>query len=57
MPDKKLVKELKVRLPDKFSEDLLNGAPTALTQDNVATSAQHLLVYRQQLKACVHTYS
>jgi hypothetical protein len=49
MPDKELVKGLKACLPDKFSEDLLNGALAALTQDNVPTRAQHFSVSMRDL--------
>ncbi len=49
MPNEELVKRLKACLPDKFSEDLLNGALAALTQDNVATRAQHFSVSMRDL--------
>lgn len=49
MPDDRLIKRLTARLPDKFSEDLLNGALSALTQENVATRAQHFSVSMRDL--------
>jgi hypothetical protein len=49
MPDVDLVKRLEGRLQDDFSRDLLRGALAALTQDNVATRAQHFSVSMRDL--------
>jgi hypothetical protein len=49
MPDEALVKRLEARLPDQFSRDLLKGALAALTQENVATRAQHFSVSMRNL--------
>jgi hypothetical protein len=49
MPDDGLVKRLKGRLQDDFSRDLLRGALAALTQENVATRAQHFSVRMRDL--------
>jgi hypothetical protein len=49
MPDGDLVRRLERRLQDDFSRDLLRGALAALTQDNVATRAQHFSVSMRDL--------
>ena len=49
MPYDALVKRLEARLPDQFSRDLLKGALAALTQENVATRAQHFSVSMRDL--------
>jgi hypothetical protein len=49
MPDDALIKRLEARLSDQFSRDLLKGALGALTQDNVATRAQHFSVSMRDL--------
>ena len=49
MPDDALIKRLETRLPDQFARDLLKGALGALTQDNVATRAQHFSVSMRDL--------
>jgi len=49
MPDEGLVKRLEGRLQDDFSRDLLRGALAALSQDNVATRAQHFSVSMRDL--------
>src|SRR4051794_35017453 len=49
MPDEALIRRLEARLPDQFSRDLLKGALGALTQDNVATRAQHFSVSMRDL--------
>jgi len=49
MLDDGLLKRLESRLQDDFSRDLLRGALAALTQDNVATRAQHFSVSMRDL--------
>ena len=49
MRDDALVNRLEGRLPDEFSRDLLRGALDALTQENVATRAQHFSVSMRDL--------
>jgi hypothetical protein len=49
MPDDILVKRLEARLQDDFSRTLLRGALAALTQENVATRAQHFSVSMRDL--------
>jgi Predicted pPIWI-associating nuclease len=49
MPDAELVKRLEARLTDQFSRDLLKGALAALSQENVATRAQHFSVSMRDL--------
>ena len=49
MPDADLMEQLDSRLQDDFSRDLLRGALAALTQQNVATRAQHFSVSMRDL--------
>jgi len=49
MPDDTLIKRLEDHLPDQFARDLLKGALGALTQENIATRAQHFSVSMRDL--------
>src|SRR5712671_1983140 len=55
MPDDALVQRLRARLPDEFSQNLLQGALDALTQQNVNTRVQHFSVSLRELSNHVLT--